>query len=84
MTLNQEETDCRYVHMYYLYPLPYRRLSLLNSVVATLCFPLCKLPFVLLAREKLDFAMREIIFDLLSVGKKPSNLAILPEVRPET
>ena len=31
------------------------------------------------AREKLDFAMREVIFDLLSVGKK-NIVNTLPEV----
>ena len=35
--------------------------------------------FVFTAREKLDFAMRDVIFDLLSAGKK--NIVILPEVR---
>uniref|UniRef100_A0A8C5WPI8 FRY like transcription coactivator n=1 Tax=Laticauda laticaudata TaxID=8630 RepID=A0A8C5WPI8_LATLA len=32
-----------------------------------------------IAQERLDFAMKEIIFDLLSVGKSPKTFAINPE-----
>ena len=35
--------------------------------------------YYILAREKLDFAMKEVIFDLLSVGKK-AIVNIQPEV----
>ncbi|GCB67843.1 hypothetical protein scyTo_0000781 [Scyliorhinus torazame] len=37
-----------------------------------------------IAQERLDFAMKEIIFDLLCVGKPSKTFAINPEVRPLT
>lgn len=37
--------------------------------------------YFLSLQERLDFAMKEIIFDLLSVGKSPKTFTINPEVK---
>lgn len=43
-----------------------------NKMIISIFFPL---------QERLDFAMKEIIFDLLSVGKSPKTFTINPEVK---
>lgn len=44
-------------------------------------FLLCKSPVILIFfQERLDFAMKEIIFDLLSVGKPVKAFSLNPEV----
>ena len=48
--------------------------------VRLVCEDVLVMKLVLCVQERLDFAMKEIIFDLLSVGRSPKTFSINPEV----